>query len=77
VVNALDGVPPADIDARIARQGIAMVCPADAQGCVDVAMRRASRASVGRRVEAEVSRRYFNFEGDPARYVIVVVAPRL
>jgi hypothetical protein len=77
VVNALDGVPPADLDARIARQGIAMVCPADARGCVDVAMRRASRASVGRRVEAEVSRRYFNIEGDPARYVIVAVAPRL
>ena len=77
VVNALDGVPPADLDARIARQGIAMVCPARAQGCVDVAMRRASRASVGRRVEAEVTRRYFNLEGDPARYVIVAVAPRL
>jgi hypothetical protein len=77
VVNALDGVPPADLDARIARQGIVMVCPADAHGCVDVAMRRASRASVGRRVEAEISRRYLKFEGDPARYVIVAVAPRL
>ncbi len=27
VVNALDGLPPTDLDARIARQGIAMVCP--------------------------------------------------
>jgi hypothetical protein len=54
-----------------------MVCPARAQGCVDVAMRRASRASVGRRVEAEVTRRYFNVAGDAGRYVIVTVAPRL
>jgi hypothetical protein len=77
VVNALDGMPPTDLDARIARQGIAMVCPARAQGCVDVAMRRASRASVGRRVEAEVTRRYFNVAGDAGRYVIVTVAPRL
>ena len=77
VVNALDGIPPTDLDARIARQGIAMVCPVRAHGCVDVAMRRASRASVGRRVEAEVTRRYFNVEGDAGRYVIVTVAPRL
>jgi hypothetical protein len=77
VVNALDGIPPTDLDARIARQGIAMVCPVRAQGCVDVAMRRASRASVGRRVEADVTRRYFNVAGDTGRYVIVTVAPRL
>lgn len=77
VVNALDGIPPTDLDARIARQGIAMVCPVRATGCVDLAMRRASRASIGRRVEAEITRRYFNVEGDPARYVIVTIAPRL
>jgi hypothetical protein len=71
VVHALDGIPPADLDARIARQGIAMVCPMRAAGCIDVAMRRASRASIGRRVEAEVTRRYFNVEGDAGRYVIV------
>ena len=77
VVNALDGLPPTDLDARIARQGIAMVCPVYASGCVDLAMRRASRASIGRRIEAEITRRYFNVEGDPARYVIVTIAPRL
>ncbi len=77
VVNALDGIPPADLDARIARQGIAMVCPMRAPGCIDVAMRRASRASIGRRVETEVIRRAFNVEGDAGRYVIVTIAPRL
>ena len=76
VVNALDGIPPSDLDARIARYGIAMVCPARATSCVDVAMRRASRASVGRRVEAEITRRYFGTPGEPGRYVIVTIAPR-
>lgn len=76
VVNALDGIPPADLDARIARYGIAMVCPARAPACIDVAMRRASRASVGRRVEAQVSRRYFGDAGEGGRYVIVTIAPR-
>ena len=76
VVNALDGIPPSDLDTRIARYGIAMVCPARATSCVDVAMRRASRASVGRRVEAEITRRYFGTPGEPGRYVIVTIAPR-
>ena len=76
VVNALDGIPPSDLDVRIARYGIAMVCPARATSCVDLAMRRASRASVGRRVEAEVTRRYFGKPGEPGRYVIVTIAPR-
>ena len=31
-VNALDGVPPPELDARIARDGIVLVCPAQAQG---------------------------------------------
>src|SRR5439155_1692130 len=42
-VNAPDGVPPPGLDARIALDGIVLVCPAQAQGCVNVANARAAR----------------------------------
>jgi 4-amino-4-deoxy-L-arabinose transferase-like glycosyltransferase len=76
VVNALDGLPPPDLDARIARDGIALVCPADAAGCVSAANARATRAPAGKRREVEVSRRFLGIEGAPARYLIVTLPPR-
>ena len=63
VVNAIDGVPPPDLDQRIARNGIAMICPAQAPACINAAMRRASRSATGMRIEVEVTRPYFGIVG--------------
>ena len=76
VVNAIDGVPPPDLDQRIARNGIAMVCPAQVLACINAAMRRASRSATGMRIEVEVARPYFGIVGPTARYVIITMAPR-
>ena len=76
VVNAIDGVPPPDLDQRIARNGIAMICPAQAPACINAAMRRASRSATGMRIEVEVTRPYFGIVGQTARYVIITMAPR-
>ncbi len=76
VVNAIDGVPPPDLDQRIARNGIAMICPAQVPACINAAMRRASRSATGVRIEVEVARPYLGIEGRTARYVIITMAPR-
>ena len=75
-VSALDGVPPPDLEARIARDGIALVCPARAGGCVAAADALAGRSPAGKRSEVEVSRRYLGMASAPARYLIVTIPPR-
>ncbi|MFM9726418.1 hypothetical protein ACKI1L_38490, partial [Streptomyces scabiei] len=35
VVHILDGIPTQDFDARLARDGIALVCPAEEINCVN------------------------------------------
>ena len=62
-VNALDGVPPAGLDARIARDGIVLVCPVQAGGCVNVANARAARGPAGKRIEVDVTRRFWGIVG--------------
>jgi 4-amino-4-deoxy-L-arabinose transferase-like glycosyltransferase len=75
-VNALDGVPPPGLDARIARDGIVLVCPAQAQGCVNVANARAARGPAGKRIEVDVTRRFLGVGGHSARYLIIAIPPR-
>ncbi len=64
-------------EARIAREGIALYCPAEDFVCMralECARRRAARA--GKRVEAEISRTFLGIADKPVRYVIVAIPPR-
>ena len=69
-------------DERIARDGIALVCPArtrylpSATWCVNNATSIAERFPPGKRMKLEVSRHYFGVEGKPARYLIITVPPQ-
>jgi 4-amino-4-deoxy-L-arabinose transferase-like glycosyltransferase len=58
---------------RVARDGIAYVCPADDLAC---AMTLANRAPGAKRTEVTLSRVYLGTPDRPVRYVIAVVPPR-
>ncbi len=62
-------------EARVARAGIALVCPAEESPCMEALAQRAARAPTGRRVEVEISRRYLGGADKPDRFVIVTVPP--
>jgi 4-amino-4-deoxy-L-arabinose transferase-like glycosyltransferase len=62
-------------DARLARDGIAMVCPADNVLCKSALNARAEGASGGKRVEVEVSRSYMGYPTPAQRFVIATVPP--
>jgi 4-amino-4-deoxy-L-arabinose transferase-like glycosyltransferase len=59
---------------RLARAGIALMCPVVDRNCVR--MIEAHAGTAGRRVEIELSRSYLGVAGPPARYLIIVVPPR-
>ena len=63
-------------DARIAREGIALYCPAADLVCMKALNARAAESVVGRRVEVEISRTFLGIAGKPERYVIVTIPPR-
>lgn len=63
-------------EARIAHDGIAMVCPIEEHGCIDVADRRAAKNPAAKRSEVEIARSHLGIAGEPQRYVIVTVPPR-
>jgi hypothetical protein len=63
-------------EARIAREGIALACRADDPLCNIIADRLASRFSLGKRTEVELSRSYFGFADPAVRYRIVTVLPK-
>jgi hypothetical protein len=68
-------------EARIARDGIALYCPATDFVCMRAlnalaAKVLASGGTVGKRVEVEVSRRFLGIPDKPERYVIVTIPPR-
>jgi 4-amino-4-deoxy-L-arabinose transferase-like glycosyltransferase len=56
-------------DARIAREGIALACPADERTCVDALTFRSTRAGIST-TEITLVRQYLGVPGAPARYVI-------
>jgi 4-amino-4-deoxy-L-arabinose transferase-like glycosyltransferase len=60
-------------DARVARDGMAVVCFANDSGCITRVERYAG--SSGRRTEVEVARSHFGTAGRPERYVILTVPP--
>ena len=61
--------------ARLARQGIAMVCPVELPGCVKAMDDLAARRPAGKRAEVELSRSYLGVADKPVRYLIVTVPP--
>ena len=80
-VHVLDGTASAAMEERIARDGIALLCPARssvaaADWCAKAALARARCSPPGKQIEVEVSRRYLGVEGKPARYLLVAIPPR-
>lgn len=73
----IDIVGPRDTpwadDARIAREGIALVCAAEETACMDALVLRSAPA---RRSEVTLARTYFGKADAPVRYVIAIVPPR-
>jgi hypothetical protein len=64
-------------EARIARDGIALVCPMSIKLCVDAVMKRAGSNPDAKRSEVELSRTYLGVTGPPERYLIVAIPPRM
>ena len=63
-------------EARIARDGIALFCPANENPCLTALNERAARAPAARRAEVDIARTYFGVADQPMRYVIVTIPPR-
>ena len=63
-------------DATLARDGIAMVCPADNVLCMNALNARASAAPGGKRAEVDISRRYMGTSDPPQHFVIATIPPR-
>jgi len=61
--------------ARIARDGIALYCPADDNDCVKAMNALVGRGRIGARREVEISRRFAGTSDKPVRYVIVTLPP--
>jgi len=78
-VHVLDSTVSPAVEERIARDGIALLCPARGSGadwCANAAMRRARCSPPGKQTEIEVSRNYLGVDGKPARYLLVTIPPR-
>ena len=67
---------PAIDDARIARKGIAMVCPTDMPACLPFMDAVATRGPAGRRSDVVLARRWLWLQSAPAGFVIVTVPPQ-
>ena len=81
-VHVLDGVAVSQaLEARIGRDGIALVCPTRSPErpttglCIDRAVARARCSLPGTQVEVEVFRRYLGVGSTRERYLIVTIPP--
>jgi hypothetical protein len=81
-VHVLDGVAVSQaLEARIGRDGIALVCPTRSPErpttglCIDRAVARARCSLPGMQVEVEVFRRHLGVGGKRARYLIITIPP--
>jgi len=66
---------PWTTEAQIARDGIALVCPADEALCMKTLDQRATGDHAGRRIEVAVSRSYLGTADTADRFVIVTIPP--
>jgi 4-amino-4-deoxy-L-arabinose transferase-like glycosyltransferase len=62
-------------EARVARDGVALVCPTVESLCMRAIETRAASHPSAKRVEVEISRSYFGVPGPPERYLIVTIPP--
>jgi hypothetical protein len=62
-------------EARIAENGVVLLCPMSDRNCISAAEARAARSPSSRRRELEVSRNYLGFAGKPARYLVIAIPP--
>jgi hypothetical protein len=72
---AAPGLSPWVDEARIAREGIALVCPLEEGTCVDALKKRSAAAGVAP-TEITLMRKYLGVPGRSARYVISIIPPR-
>ena len=63
-------------EARIAREGLAIICPAQDADCLDHMNALTAAGPPGRRDEVTLTRHWLGFTGDPKRFVIATVPPR-
>lgn len=59
----------------IARDGMAIICPADDPGCLGVIDAEMKKGAMGRRTEVEIVPRWFGFAGTPNKFIIATIAP--
>jgi hypothetical protein len=64
-------------EVELAADGMALVCSTDRSDWVQAAAARAAREPSSRRIDIEVRRDFLGFAGQPARYVIFIIPPRL
>src|SRR5262249_42571271 len=62
-------------EARVARDGVALVCPTVESLCLRAIETRAASHPNAKRVEVEISRSYFGVAGPPEQYLIVTIPP--
>jgi dolichyl-phosphate-mannose-protein mannosyltransferase len=74
-VHVLELAATPQEEARIAKDGVALLCPMSAPACVAAANARAARSRAGKRSEIEVSRHYLANEGSSARYLVIAIPP--
>lgn len=75
VVHILDGVPAKNFDERLAREGIALVCPVAEASCVSKIDALVARVPGSRRETVEVARSFLGAPGPSGRYVIAAIPP--
>jgi 4-amino-4-deoxy-L-arabinose transferase-like glycosyltransferase len=63
-------------DARLAREGVAIICPADDVVCLKGMDSLAARGPAGKRTEVTLTRHWLGFDSEPRRFVIATVPPR-
>ena len=76
VVHVLDGVPTPGFDERLAREGIALVCPVDEAFCMSKLDALVGRVPGSKRETVEVARTFLGTPSASGRYVIATVPPR-
>jgi hypothetical protein len=63
-------------DARISREGMAIMCAADDDFCLKGMEIMLARGPAGRRAEVTLARRWLGFESAPKRFIIATLPPR-
>jgi hypothetical protein len=63
-------------ESRMAREGVALVCPVDGIWCVKTIEARAAGRLAARRTDVELVRRHFGVAGKPVRYLIIAIPPQ-